>query len=201
MLLDRRLTYIHAIPWRISVVLFLLMELTCYMFFQIFSCYVTFSDTVDYRVTPWEVIICFLLALYLMSHKSTFYAIYTIPQDWPLTLFPSLPLLLSLSVCHSLTDMHQPFVVHDVNSPGTGCQLLMSPLDLFNLEISAWRYVWGGISWGTGWDICTGLLWFVSSNQGWYTVGELHVVFKNIVLIHQWCVGYWKNVFPSWPAL
>lgn len=33
--------------------------------------------------------------------------------------------------------MHQPFAAHYVNSPGPGCQLLMSPLGLFNLGISA----------------------------------------------------------------
>ncbi|MED6293670.1 hypothetical protein CHARACLAT_012812 [Characodon lateralis] len=35
--------------------------------------------------------------------------------------------------------MHQPFAAHYVNSPTRGCQLLMSPLGLFNLEISAGR--------------------------------------------------------------
>lgn len=38
-----------------------------------------------------------------------------------------------------LTDIHQPFAAHYVSSPVQGCQLLMSPLGLFNLEISAKR--------------------------------------------------------------
>lgn len=45
-----------------------------------------------------------------------------------------------------MTDGHQPFAAHYVNSPGPGCQLLMSPLGLFNLEISA-GWDWGGGGW------------------------------------------------------
>lgn len=52
-----------------------------------------------------------------------------------------------LSPSLRLTDMHQPFAAHYVNSPTRGCQLLMSPLGLFKLEISAGRVEgWEGMS-------------------------------------------------------
>lgn len=53
---------------------------------------------------------------------------------------PSLP----PSRSPSLTDGHQPLAAHYVNSPAPGCQLLMSPLGLFNLEISAGWDLGGG---------------------------------------------------------
>ena len=73
---------------------------------------------------------CLLISLSLSLSLFFFFSSMTHPGP-PRLLSVSSPLLLRL------TDMHQPFAAHYVNSPGPGCQLLMSPLGLFNLGISA----------------------------------------------------------------
>lgn len=75
--------------------------------------------------------------LYLLLTPNSHFLLSSCPRSGLFSPLSPVCFLSPLPLSLFLTDMHQPFAAHYVNSPGPGCQLLMSPLGLFNLGISA----------------------------------------------------------------
>lgn len=99
--------------WRYCSIIQLTMSIHNYFIFLCAQTHIIYLWEVN-QLHTW----CFSFAFICLPHPS--------PQS-----------LLSALLSLPLTDMQQPFAAHYVNSPGPGCQLLMSPMGLFNLGISA----------------------------------------------------------------